>query len=80
MVWYAHLFQNFPQFIVIHTLKGFGMVNKAWEQNHTTAGGEQPYFPTENPKIVPIFGGASRRPHPTGLCDKLQFDIPFASL
>ena len=29
MVWYAHLFQNFPQFIVIHTVKGFGLVNKA---------------------------------------------------
>ena len=29
VVWYAHLFQNFPQFIVIHTLKGFGIVNKA---------------------------------------------------
>ena len=29
MVWYTHLFQNFPQFIVIHTLKGFGIVNKA---------------------------------------------------
>ena len=29
VVWYAHLFQNFPQFIVIHTVKGFGMVNKA---------------------------------------------------
>ena len=29
MVWYSHLFQNFPQFIVIHTVKGFGMVNKA---------------------------------------------------
>ena len=28
MVWYAHLFQNFPQFIVIHTVKGFGIVNK----------------------------------------------------
>ena len=27
--WYAHLFQNFPQFIVIHTVKGFGIVNKA---------------------------------------------------
>jgi len=26
--WYSHLFQNFPQFIVIHTVKGFGMVNK----------------------------------------------------
>ena len=29
MVWNSHLFQNFPQFIVIHTVKGFGMVNKA---------------------------------------------------
>ena len=29
MVWYSHLFHNFPQFIVIHTVKGFGRVNKA---------------------------------------------------
>ena len=29
MVWYSHLFQNCPQFIVIHTVKGFGIVNKA---------------------------------------------------
>jgi len=29
MVWYSHLFQNFPQLIVIHTVKGFGIVNKA---------------------------------------------------
>ena len=29
MAWYSHLFQNFPQFIVIHTVKGFGIVNKA---------------------------------------------------
>ena len=29
MVWYSHLFQNFPQFIVIHTVKGFGIVSKA---------------------------------------------------
>ena len=27
--WYSYLFQNFPQFIVIHTVKGFGIVNKA---------------------------------------------------
>ena len=27
MVWYSHLSQNFPQFIVIHTVKGFGIVN-----------------------------------------------------
>ena len=29
MVWYSHLFQNFPQSVVIHTDKGFGIVNKA---------------------------------------------------
>src|SRR5574337_858249 len=29
VVWYSHLLQNFPQFIVIHTVKGFGIVNKA---------------------------------------------------
>src|SRR5574337_1169451 len=29
VVWYSHHFQNFPQFIVIHTVKGFGIVNKA---------------------------------------------------
>ena len=29
MVWYSHLFKNCPQFLVIHTVKGFGLVNKA---------------------------------------------------
>ena len=29
MVWYSHLSKNFPQFVVIHTVKGFGVVNKA---------------------------------------------------
>ena len=29
MIWYSHLFQNFPQFIVIHTVKGLGIVNIA---------------------------------------------------
>ena len=29
MVWYSHHFKNFPQFVVIHTVKGFGIVNKA---------------------------------------------------
>ena len=28
-VWYSHLFQNFPQFVLIHRVKGFGIVNKA---------------------------------------------------
>ena len=29
VVWYSHLFKNCPQFVVIHTVKGFGIVNKA---------------------------------------------------
>ena len=29
MVWYSHLFKNFPQFVLIHTVKGFGIVSKA---------------------------------------------------
>ena len=29
MVWYSHLFQNFPQFVVVHTVKGIGIVNEA---------------------------------------------------
>ena len=29
MVWYSHLFKNFPEFVVVHTVKGFDIVNKA---------------------------------------------------
>ena len=29
VIWYSHLFKNFPQFVVIHTVKGFGIANKA---------------------------------------------------
>ena len=29
MVWYSHVFKNFPEFVVIHTVKGFGVVNEA---------------------------------------------------
>ena len=29
MVWYSHLFKNFPRFVVIHIVKGFGVINKA---------------------------------------------------
>ena len=29
MVWYSYLFKNFPQFVVIYTVKGFGIINKA---------------------------------------------------
>ena len=39
VVWYSYLFQNFPQLIVIHTVKGFGIVNKAEESINQTLGG-----------------------------------------
>ena len=29
VIWYSHLFKNFPHLVVIHTVKGFGVVNKA---------------------------------------------------
>ena len=29
MIWYSHLFKDVPQFVMIHTVKGFGIVNKA---------------------------------------------------
>ena len=29
MVWYSHLLKNFPQFVMIHTVRGFGVINKA---------------------------------------------------
>ena len=29
VIWYSHVFKNFPQFVVIHTVEGFGIVNKA---------------------------------------------------
>ena len=34
VVWYSHLFKNFPEFAVIHTVKGFGAVNKAKVDEH----------------------------------------------
>ena len=37
MVWYSHLFKNFPQFVAIHTVKGFGIVNKAEVDMHSTS-------------------------------------------
>ena len=43
VVWYSHLFQNFLQFIVIHTIKGFGIVNKA----------EIDVFLEQNNRLVP---------------------------
>ena len=44
MVWYSHLLKNFPQFVVIHTVRGFGIVNKA-EIDHGLDGHESERTP-----------------------------------
>ena len=53
VVWYFHLLQNFPQFIVIHTVKGFGFVcmcilEEAWQPTPVFLPGESPW--TEKPE------------------------------
>ena len=52
VVWYCHLFQNFPQFIVIHMVKGFGIVNKAEIDVFLREGNGTPlqYSCLENPR------------------------------
>ena len=55
MVWYSHLFQNFPQFIVIHTVKGFGIVNKAEIDVFL----ERPYFFDDPADVGNLVSGSS---------------------
>ena len=55
MVWYFHLFQNFPQFIVIHTVKGFGIVNKAEIDGFL----ELPYFFDDTADVGNLIPGSS---------------------
>ena len=52
VVWYAHLFQNFPQFIVIHTVKGFGIVNKFGHGIQNEAGQRLRKFCQENSLVI----------------------------
>ena len=51
LVWYSHLLKNFPQFVVIHTVKGFGVVNKAEVDGFLGEGNGTPlqYSCLENP-------------------------------
>ena len=49
VVWYSHLFKNFPQFVVIHIVKGFGIVNKAEIDVFL----ELSYFFDNSGKIIP---------------------------
>ena len=50
VVWYSHLFQNFPQFIVIRTVKGFGIVKRI----HIQATGWQNIFAKDTTDIVVV--------------------------
>ena len=55
MVWYSHLLKNFPQFVVIHTVKGFGIVNKAEVDVFL----ELPYFYNDPVDIDSLISGSS---------------------
>ena len=55
VVWYSHLFQNFPQFIVIHTVQGFGIVNKA----EIDVSLEFSYFFDDSVKVANLISGFS---------------------
>ena len=63
MVWDSHLFQNFPQFIVIHTVKGFGIVNKAEIDR------DGPYFAKAHAKVLTGLGGTKPFNWPNQLID-----------
>ena len=52
VVWYSHLFQNFPQFIVIHTVKGFGIVNKFGHEIQNEAKQRLNKFCQENSLVI----------------------------
>ena len=67
MVWYSHLFQNFPQLIVIHTVKGFGIVNKPEPDNHPQiqlSKGEVPPQPGPKPRLAQVPATAPASPDP----------------
>ena len=55
MVWYSHLLKNFPQFVVIHTVKGFGIVNKAVDGRYWSGAGR-------TVKRYPMPGGKGEAP------------------
>ena len=55
MVWYSHLSQNFPQFIVIHTVKGFDIVNKAEIDGFL----ERSYFFDDRADVGNLISGSS---------------------
>ena len=59
MVWYSHLFQNFPQFVVIHTVKGFSVVSEA-EVDIILEFSCLFYAPTDVGSLIPGFSAFSK--------------------
>ena len=55
MIWCSHIFKNFPQFIVIHTVKGLSVVNEA----EVDAFLESPYFLYDPMNVVNLISGSS---------------------
>ena len=55
MVWYSHPFKNFPQFVVIHTVKGFSVINAAEVDVFL----ESSYFFYDSPDVGDLFFGSS---------------------
>ena len=55
MFWYSHLFKNFPQSVVIHTVKGFSMVNKADMHGFL----ESSYFFNDSADVGNLISGSS---------------------
>ena len=53
MVWYSHLFKSFPQFVVIHTVKGFSIINEA-EVDASLEFSCFIYDPTNAESLVPL--------------------------
>ena len=60
MVWYSHLFKSFPQFVVIHTAKGFSRVNEAEVDVFL----ELPCFLYDPPNVGNLVSGSSALPPP----------------
>ena len=58
MVWYSHLFKNFPRFVVVYTVKGFGIVNKA-ELNKAKDVFWNSYFFSEATDVGNLISGSS---------------------
>ena len=55
MVWYSHLFKHFPDFVVVHTIKGFGIVNTAEIDVFL----ELPYFFNDPADVGNLISGSS---------------------